>query len=84
MKGITRKTIFLHLLDKQFGYVEMTVQDALLFPNWKSEWKITSLQEEKFKKYAISIIKGVLKISKSRAEKAYNEFKKTHGLSIKN
>jgi len=84
MKGVTRKTIFLHLLEKQFNITENTVMDALLNENWKSEWKITSLQEEKFKKYAISIIKGVLKCSSKKANLAYQQFKSSHGLSIKN
>jgi len=83
MKGINRKNIFIHLLEKQLNIVERTIFDALLYPKWR-DWRITTLQEERFKKYAISIIKGTLKCNRLKAEKAYSDFKETHGLTIKN
>ncbi len=83
MKGITRKNIYLYLLEKQLNLAEKTIMDALITKDWAKNWTITSIQEEKFKKHAISVIKGVLKISKVRAKIAYNMFRATHGLPIK-
>lgn len=83
MKGISRKNIYLHLLERQFNLVERTVFDALIDKNWAKEWHISPIQEQKFKKYAISTIKGVLKVSSKKAGIAYEQFRSSHGLKIK-
>ncbi len=83
MKGITRKNLYLHLLDKQFNILEKCVEDALLDKNWAKEWSISPSQELKFRRYAISLIQGVLKINKAKAILAYSDFRKIHGLIIK-
>lgn len=83
MKGISRKNINLHLIERQFNLIDRTILDALVDKNWAKEWSITPIQELRFKKYAISTIKGVLKISTKKATIAYDEFRKTHGLKIK-
>ncbi len=83
MRKINRKNLYEHLLERQFNLVEKTIFDAFINKNWSNEWFITTKQYEKFKKYAISTIKGVLKCSSSKSTKAFEEFRLYHGITIK-
>ena len=78
---VKRENIYQHLLEKQFNLVEKVTFDAFI-EDWR-QWEITKEQAEEFKKYFISLVKKVLKISKKKAEIAYIKFEQQHGLKIK-
>ena len=83
MKKINRDTICDHLIEYQFTYIGKTVQEANDNPNWIREWSISQEDYDKFKEYAIPLIKKVFRSGKGRAEKTFAWFDLQFGLRIK-
>lgn len=82
MKKINRDNFYAHLLEKQFNILELTTFDALFEKDWASKWTITQKQHDEFKKYAIRLIKKVLKVNTNKAKEAFDYFYYLHGLEI--
>lgn len=82
MSKIKRDQIGLHLIEKQFNYIEKTVLDAIFDKTWKESWELTQEQHEKWKKYCIFTMKKVLKINKTKATETFEWLNKTYGLKV--
>jgi len=83
-KKIKRENIELHLIEKQFNLIELTMLDAFFEHKWREKWTITKKQQEKFKQYAIPLIKKTLKCSKQKAQVALDKFIQQFGLRVEN
>lgn len=83
MKVVTRSNIYEHLLEKQFTLIERTMLDALFDKNWREEWCLTKEQSKAFEKYAIPLIKKILKINTNKSKSTFKWFLEEHGLKIK-
>lgn len=80
---ITRENIYLHLLEKQFNLLDLTIQDAILEKGWQQLWEVEESKFDEFKIYAINLIKRVFKCNKSKAVSTFEWFEFNHGLKIK-
>ena len=79
---VNRTNIAEHLVEYQLSMVGKSMQEALLTPEWYSDWTITYEQYEVLKKYAIPLIKKVFKCNKSRAEGIFGWWNLQFGLRI--
>jgi len=79
---VTRNNISEHLFEYQLSLIGKTTIDAINNRNWKEEWYMTPSEAEKFKKYAIPLIKKVFKCNKSKAESTFNWFLVSFGIKI--
>jgi len=82
MGKINRQNIEEHLIEKQFNLIELTILDALFDHKWKDKWTLTPEQANKFKTYAIPLIKKTLKCSKQKAQVALDKFIEQFGLKV--
>jgi hypothetical protein len=83
MAQINRNNIYQHLLEKQFNYLDRTIQDALLDKSWLTDWYLTQEQADDFKKYSVKLIKRVFKCNTNKAKSTFDWFSLNHGLKIK-
>ena len=83
MAKINRENIADHLLDYQLGMIDKSTQEAHMTREWYSKWTMTQEQPDKFKAYAIPLMKKVFKINKARAEANFQWFDLQFGLRIK-
>jgi len=79
---ITKETINDHLIDYQLKMIGKTIDEAIKTKEWFSKWTMTQEEHEKFKKYALQLIKITLKSSKVRTEKIFSWFNLEFGLRI--
>lgn len=82
--AINRINVGDHLLEYQLNLIGKTMSDALKDDMWFFNWTITQEEHDKFKAYAIPILKKVFKCRKSRAEETFAWFNMQFGLRIKN
>lgn len=64
---VNRQNISEVLLEYQLSQIGKTVKDALETLNWREVWDYSKEKEDKFKQYAIPLIKKVFKCSKGKA-----------------
>ena len=83
MAKINRENIADHLLDYQLGMIDKSTQEAHMTREWYSKWTMTQEQHDKFKAYAVPLMKKVFKINKARAEANFQWFDLEFGLRIK-
>ena len=83
MAKINRENIGDHLVDYQLGIIGKSMQEAYMTREWYSKWTMTQEQHDKFKAYAIPLMKKVFKINKGRAEANFQWFDLQFGLRIK-
>lgn len=81
---VHRQNIAEHLLEYQFRMIGKTVQEAIADKEWLQKWSFTQEEADKFKKYAISLIKRVFKCNKSKASSTFDFFNLQWGLRIEN
>jgi hypothetical protein len=79
---ISRENLAEHLFEKMIEIIGKTVQEAINNKNWRNEWCMTHEQYIAFEKYAIPLIKKVLKCSKTKAIKAFDWYRLSFGISI--
>jgi hypothetical protein len=79
---ISRNNISEHLLEYQLRLIDKTVKDAVLQEDWRTAWHYPPEYAEKFKSYAIPLIKKTFKCNKSKAEATLNFFLVNFGLKI--
>lgn len=80
--GINRTNVAEHLVEYQLAMVGKSMQEALMTPEWYSDWTITNEQHEKLKEYAIPLLKKVFKCNKGKAEAIFSWFDFQFGLRI--
>ena len=83
MAKITRENITDHLLEYQLAFINKTLQEAIDNPNWLIEWSMDPEDHEKFREYAITLIKKVFKCNTNRAKSTFAWFDLQFGLKIK-
>ena len=81
---INRTNISDHLVQYQLDMIGKTIAEAYKNENWYHEWTLTEEQHEKFRTYAIPLIKKVFKCNKRRAEATFGWFDLSFGLRIDN
>ena len=81
-KKINRTTITNHLIEYQLEMIGINVQDALKDPEWYNNWTMTSEQHDKFKAYAIPLLKKVFKFNTTKANSTFGWFDLQFGLRI--
>jgi len=79
---VNRSNIAEHLIKYQLAMVGKTMEEALLDDMWFFNWKITQEKYDKFKRYAILLIKKVFKCNRQRAEMTFEWFDLEFGLSV--
>jgi hypothetical protein len=84
MSKINRETISEHLIDYQLDMIGKSIQEAHMTKEWYNKWTMTQEQHDKFKAYALPLLKKVFKCNKSRAESTFDFFDLQFGLRIKN
>lgn len=84
MEKITRLNIGDHLLKKQLEIVNKTFDDAKADDMWFFNWTITQEQHDRFKGYAIPLIRKIFKCNKTRAESIFGWFDLEFGLRVLN
>lgn len=80
MNKINRTNIAEHLIEYQLNMVGKTMQEAKEDDMWFFNWTFTQEQHDKFKGYAIPLIKKVLKCNKKKAESIFAWFDLEFGL----
>jgi hypothetical protein len=83
MAKINRENVAEHLIDYQLGMIDKSMQEAHMTKEWYSKWTMTQEQHDKFKAYAVPLMKKVFKINKARAEANFQWFDVQFGLRIK-
>jgi hypothetical protein len=79
---ITRENLGEHLIEYQLGMVGKTMEDAKKDTQWFHNITITKAQHEEYMKYAIPLIKKVLKCNTSKAKKTFAWFDLEFGLRV--
>jgi len=82
MGAINRTNIAEHLIRHQLEMVGKTWEEAQKDDMWFFNWTMTQEQADKFKAYAIPLIKKVFKCNKSRAEHTFSWFNLEFGLRV--
>ena len=82
MKRINRENIADHLVEYQLAFINKTLQEAIDNPNWLTEWSMDPEDHEKFREYAIALIKKVFKCNTNRAKSTFGWFNFQFGLKI--
>lgn len=77
---INRENLAEHLIRYQLEMIGKTLEEAKLTPHWYSDWSMTPEQREKFKGYAIPLIKKVFRTNKKNAEQTFAWFDLCYGL----
>jgi hypothetical protein len=81
---VNRENISNHLIEYQLQMIGKSMSDILDDDKWYYNNTITSEQFEKFKAYAIPLLKKVFKFNKSKAERTFDWFNLSFGLRIEN
>ena len=81
---ISRLNIADHLLEYQLTLIGKTMGDAIRTDMWYFEWTISQEQYDKFKKYAVGLLKKTFKCNKQKAENTFQWFNLQFGLRIEN
>lgn len=81
---INRTNIAEHLIRYQLEMVGKTWEEAQKDDMWFFNWTMTEEQHEKFKRYAIPLIKKIFKCNRKKAEATFSWFDLEFGLRIKN
>jgi hypothetical protein len=81
---VNRTNVCDHLVDYELEMIGKTMAEAYKNENWFHEWTMTEEQHNKFKAYAIPLIKKVFKCNKRRAEATFSWFDLSFGLRIDN
>ena len=82
MPKINRVNIAEHLLNVQLKIVNKTMFEAMQNPDWFHEWTITTEQYEKFRAYAIPLLKKTFKFNTNKAKETFDWFNLQYGLRI--
>lgn len=82
MKNITRLNIGDHLLEYQVTLIGKTMSDAIKDDMWHILWTLSPEQYEKFRKYAVPLIKKTFKVNRTKAEEIFSWFYVQFGLRI--
>jgi hypothetical protein len=82
--AINRTNISDHLVEYQLDMVGRTIAEAYKTEEWFHKWTITDEQHDRFKAYAIPLIKKVFKCNKKKAEGIFSWFDLQFGLRIDN
>jgi hypothetical protein len=81
---VNRENITRHLIEYQLEMVGKSMLDTLYDDQWYFNITMTSEQYQKFKGYAIPLLKKIFKFNKSKAESTFSWFNLAYGLRIKN
>jgi hypothetical protein len=84
MEKITRENITKHLIEYQLNMVGKSLIDTLDDDKWYFNITMTREQHEKFKIYAVKLIRKIFRCNKLRGEKTFDWFNLQFGLRIKN
>jgi hypothetical protein len=80
---INRSNITRHLIEYQLDMVGKRLVDTLDDDMWYFNWTMTQEQHDKFKAYAIPLLKKIFKFNKGKAESTFGWFDLQFGLRIK-
>jgi hypothetical protein len=80
---INRSNITRHLIEYQLDMVGKRLVDTLDDDMWYFNWTMTQEQHDKFKAYAIPLLKKIFKFNKGKAESTFQWFDLQFGLRIK-
>jgi hypothetical protein len=80
---VNRANITRHLIEYQLDMVGKRMVDTLDDDMWYFNWTMTPEQHEKFKHYAIPLLKKIFKFNKAKAEDTFSWFDLQFGLRIK-
>jgi hypothetical protein len=83
MGKINRFNIAEHLVDVQLKMVNRTMFEAMQNPDWFHEWTMTTEEYEKFRAYAIPLLKKTFKFNTNKAKSTFDFFNLQYGLRIK-
>jgi hypothetical protein len=81
---INRINVSEHLLEFQFNLLGKTLGDTTHELDWKTVWRLNSIQHALFKSYAIRTLKKVFRCNSYKARETYEFFEKEFGLTINN
>ena len=79
---ITRQNISEHLFEYQLSLIGKTVKDAIDVGDWRNYWDFKQEHSDKFRSYAIPLIKKIFRCNKSKAEATFNWFLLNFGLKV--
>jgi len=80
---VNRANITRHLIEYQLDMVGKRLVDTLDDDMWYFNWTMTQEQHDKFKAYAIPLLKKIFKFNKGKAESTFQWFDLQFGLRIK-
>lgn len=80
--SINRTNIAEKIVEYQLELVNKTVAEAYKTPEWYHKWTMTTEQLEQVKKYAIPLIKKVLKVNNKKANDIFGWWDLQFGLRI--
>lgn len=84
---VNRSNISEHLLEYQLGLIGKTVKDVIHIQgythNWRNYFEYKNEHADKFRAYAIPLIKKVFKCNKKKAEATFDWFLLNFGLTVK-
>ena len=81
---ITRDSITKHLVEYQLQMVGRTLLDTIDDDNWHFNITMTTEQKQKFKTYAVKLIRKTFKCNRLKGEDTFNWFDREFGIRIKN
>lgn len=82
MAKINRTNVADHLVEYQLDMIGKTMSEAYKNENWYHDWTITTEQYNRFKGYAIPLLKKVFKCNKKKAEDMFGWLNLQFGLRI--
>jgi hypothetical protein len=80
--GINRTNVADHLVEYQLDMIGRTIAEAYKTPEWYRDWTMTTAQYEKWKEYAIPLLKKVFRCNKGKAEQMFQWLNFQFGLRI--
>lgn len=81
---VNRTNIAEHLIRYQLEMVGKTWEEAQKDDMWFFNWTMTEEQYQKFRNYAIPLIKKIFKCNRKKAEATFSWFDLEFGLRVKN
>lgn len=79
---VNRTNITDHLIIYELEMIGKTIDDVKSDERWYSNNTMTQEQHDKFRAYAIPLLKKIFKFNKGKAESTFNWFDMMYGLKI--
>ena len=82
MEKINKHNLVTHLIEYQLQLIGKTLDDAEGDERWFSNFTMTKIQFELFRRYALLLIQKVYKGSKAMTEKRFDWFNLGYGMRV--